>query len=306
MRAIGPLPVLVALVSLLGTNGSAAFAQPSGPTADHVATGDAAWAGRAEGAPAGEPGRAAPGPVGRAVTAYEAAVAADPDDLEARWKLLRALYFQGEHVARGADARREVFDRGRRAAEAALDRLAARVGGREALEELAPAERAARLARVPEAASIHLWAAIHWGLWGDASGRFAAARQGVAGKIRDYAETALALDETLEDAGPHRVLGRLHTLAPRIPFFTGWIDRDRAVAELERAVALAPEMPLNRLYLAEALLEHAPEGRNGRRAEAVGHLRALLRRPPDPEFAVEEAAARRQAREILARAQRSP
>jgi hypothetical protein len=264
---------------LLWTSGTPAVRAAGPAAARHVAAGDAAWAARAEGAPADDPGRAAPGPIGRAISAYEAAVAADADDLEARWKLLRALYFQGEYVARGDDARREVFDRGRQAAEAALERLEDRAG------------------RVPEAAAIHYWTAVHWGLWGDAFGRLAAARQGVAGKIRDHAEAALALDPTLENAGARRVLGRLHALAPKIPFFTGWIDREVAIAELERAVAEGPAEPLNRLYLAEAILEHAPE----RQAEALRHLRDLLRRPADPERRVEEAAARRAARERLRR-----
>jgi len=299
MRSVPRLPALVLALGSpwlwLGAGPPALAADP--PAGRHLAAGDASWAGRAEGAPAGEPGRAAPGPIAETIAAYDAAVAAEPGNLEARWKLLRALHFQGEHVARGAEARREVFDRGRRAAEAALDRLAARAGGREAVDGLAPSARAARLARVPEAVAIYAWAAVHWGLWGDAFGRLAAARQGVGTKIRDYAETALALDEAYEEAAPHRILGRLHTLAPRIPFVTGWVDRDRAIAELERAVALAPEQPLNRLYLAEALLEHAPK----RRAEALDQLRALLRRLPDPDRKVEEAAARQTARELLER-----
>jgi tetratricopeptide (TPR) repeat protein len=264
---------------------------------ESLAAGDGWFARRAEGAPAPEAGRAAPGPIGRAIDAYEEAVAADPGNLEARWKLLRALYYQGEHVAEGTDARREVFDRGRRAAEEALDRLAARVGGREALDELPPRERAARLAGVPEAGRTYFWAAVHWGLWGDAFGRLAAARQGVAGTIRDLAETARALDERYENGGAHRVLGRLHALAPKIPFFTGWIDRDRAVAELRRALALGPDDPLNRLYLAEALLEHRPESR----AEALEHLRALLAQPADAGRPVEQGNAKRAAREVLAR-----
>jgi tetratricopeptide (TPR) repeat protein len=289
-----PRPLLVWLaLALLGA--AAPVRAAAGVAAAHLAAGDEWWARRAEGAPAGAPGRAAPGPVGQAIAAYEQAVEADPADLEARWKLLWALYFEGEHVARGADGRREVFDRGRRAAEAALDRLAARLGGRAAYDRLAPAARAERLAGVSEAVAIHCWAAVHWGLWGDAFGRLAAARQGVAGKVRDYGETALALDPAYEQGASHRVLGRLHALAPKVPFVTGWIDRGRAVAELERAVAVGPDEPLNRLYLAEALLEHRPD----RRAEALGQLRTLLERPPRRSRPVEDADARRQARELL-------
>ncbi len=265
-----------------------------------IAAGDQAWARRAEGAPADDPGHAAPGPVGQAIAAYRKAIEAAPDDLEARWKLLRSLYFEGEFVARGNDERQKVFDQGRQAAEAALDRLASRAGGRAALDDLDPAERARRLADVPEAARLYSLAAAHWGLWGDAFGRWAAARQGVAGKVRDYALTAIALNGTVDGAAPHRILGRLHTLAPRIPFFTGWVDRDKAVEELRLAVRMAPEEPLNHVYLADAILQFHPE----RRAEAVAELQALLDRPPNPENPIEEASARRQARELLEQASR--
>jgi len=288
----------IPLFVLLAAGLSAAAPPVAAATADElVAAGDDWFARRAEGAPAPEAGRAAPGPIGRAIEAYADAVAAEPTNLEAHWKLLRALYYQGEHVAEGAEARREVFDRGRLAAEEALGRLAARAGGRELLDALDPEDRAGRLGAIPEAAPTYFWAAVHWGLWGDAFGRLAAARQGVAGTIRDYAETARALDESYENGGPHRILGRLHALAPKIPFFTGWIDRDRAVAELRRALALGPDEPLNRLYLAEALLEHRPE----RRAEALELLRGLLAEEAGERRAVELGSARRVAREVLAR-----
>lgn len=288
----------IALVVLLAAALSAAAAPVAAATAEErLAAGDGWFARRAEGAPAPEAGRAAPGPIGRAIDAYEEAVAAEPTNLEAHWKLLRALYYRGDHVAEGTDERREVFDRGRRAAEEALGRLAARAGGRQLLDALSPEDRAARLARIPEAGPTYFWAAVHWGLWGDAYGRLAAARQGVAGTIRDYAETARALNESYENGGPHRILGRLHALAPKIPFFTGWIDRDRAVAELTRALALGPEDPLNRLYLAEALLEHRPE----RRAEALELLRKLVAEEAGARRPVELGAAKRAAREVLAR-----
>lgn len=295
MRRSRPLIAHLALAVAFGT---ATTAPVAATTAENpLAAGDAWFARRAEGAPAPEAGRAAPGPIARAIDAYEEAVAAAPTNLEAHWKLLRALYYQGEHAAEGEDARREVFDRGRQAAETALGRLAARAGGRQLVDALEPEERAARLARVPEAGPMYFWAAVHWGMWGDAVGRLAAARQGVAGTIRDYAETALALNESYENGGPHRVLGRLHALAPKIPFFTGWIDRDRAIAELRRAKALGPDDPLNRLYLAEALLEHRPE----RRAEALELLRALLSQPADADRPVELGSARRAAQEALDR-----
>ncbi len=236
----------------------------------------------------------------RALGAYREAVEADSDDLRARRGLLRALYFRGEHLAAGAEARREVFDRGKRAAEEALARLAVAAGAEpEDFRELAPEERAARLraaeVSAEEAGALYFWSAVHWGLWGDAYGRFAAAREGVAGTVRDDARTALALAPAVERAGPHRVLGRLHAEAPQIPFFTGWVDRKRAIAELERAVELAPDEPLNRLYLAEALLAHRP----GRREDALAQLRAVRELPVEPPRAVETQSARERALQLL-------
>lgn len=308
--ARSPRALLVPLLGVVLCSASAsASAQlrpdpslPSSAADRALAAGDRAWAERGRETDGGW--RADPGAVARAVEGYARAVETAPDSLVARCKLLAALYFEGEHVAVTADERREVFDRGKDAAEAALGRMASLAGlGAEHLRAPDPEARAQRLVGAGisrHAAALYFWSAVHWGLWGDAYGRLAAAREGVAGRVRDDALTAMALDSTVERAGPHRVLGRLHAEAPKIPFFTGWVDRDRAISELERAVELAPDEPLNRLYLAEALLAHRP----ARSPDARAQLRAILDRPVVPPRAVEDASARRRARELLEEAQR--
>jgi len=262
--------------------------------ADPVAAGDAAWARRAEGH---QGGRAAAGPINEAVTAYERAVKEQPARLEASWKLLRALFFKGEHVAQSNEDKQKVFGHGKEVAEATIDRLAQKVGGRAKLDAMTPAQAAKALAGVPEAAPVILWAGVHWGLWGDAFGRVAAARQGVGDKVRRYAETGIALNETYDEAAGHRLLGRLHDLAPKIPFFTGWIDHDKAVTELRRAVALAPANFLNQLYLAEAILDH----QSAKAAEAKEILRKLIAKAPRPEWQVEDEKALAEAKARLAK-----
>ena len=246
-----------------------------------LARGDAAWARRAEGSTGA---RAAPGPIAEAAAAYEAAVAADPASLEARWKLVRARWYEGDYATPDPEAKKAIFARGRDASEQALDRLAAAVGGRAKLDGMEPAEAARALAAVPEAKPVLYWSAALWGVWGDAYGRMAAARQGVASKVRWRAQVVEILDPAFERGGPPRVLGRLHALAPRFPFVTGWIDRDFAIAELKRAVALAPEDTFNRLYLAEALAEYRPAAT----AELRAQLDALARMEPSPERLVED------------------
>jgi len=248
---------------------------------DSLAAGDAAWARRVEGH---QGDHALPGPINEAVAAYERAVKEQPDRLEGTWKLLRALHYKGEYATSKQDGKQQVFARGKEVAEAGIDRLARQVGGRQKLDAMTPAQAAKALSGTPEAKPLFLWAAVHWGLWGDVFGRLAAARQGVGDRVRRYAEILNALDERYEDAAGHRILGRLHTLAPKVPFFTGWVDRDKAVAELRRAVALGPDNLDNHLFLAEALLEHQKD----KSAEAREILRRLLARQPAPELVVEQ------------------
>ncbi len=262
---------------------------------DPIAAGDAAWARRAEGH---QGDRAQPGPVNEAVAAYERAVKEQPDRLEGSWKLLQALHYKGDFATPGKEGKQQAFARGKEVAEAALDRLAKKIAGsREKLDTMTPAQAAKAVSAVPEAKPLFLWASVHWGLWGDVFGRMAAARQGVGDKVRRYSETLIALDERYENAGGHRILGRLHTLAPKVPFVTGWVDRDKAVSELRKAVALGPDNWDNQLFLAEALFEYQP----AKAAEARDILRRLLARRPTPELAVEQERTLVNARALLAK-----
>lgn len=257
---------------------------------DPIASGDAAWARRAEGR---QGDRAAAGPIAEAVAAYERAVREQPDRLEGYWKLLRALHYQGDYAVHSREGKQKVFGRGREVVEAALERMGRRVGKK--LDELPPAQVAKLVSGIPEAPPIFLWGGIHWGLWADVYGRIAAARQGAGDEIRRYGEIAVALDERYDRAAGHRLLGRLHTLAPKIPLVTGWVDRDKAISHLRRAVALAPEDLYNQIYLADALLQHQP----GKAAEAREILRRVLQRKPDPARVVEDERALAEARALL-------
>lgn len=261
---------------------------------DPLSAGDAAWARRAEGR---KGARAAAGPIDQAIAAYQKATAARPAELPAYWKLLRAIHFKGEFVASTPQAKQEVFGRGREVSEAALDQLGKHVGGRKKLDAMEPAAAAKALAGVPDAAPIFLWAGVDWGLWGDAFGKLAAARQGVGDRTRRYGEVVLAIDERFDEAGGHRLLGRLHTLAPKIPFVTGWVSRDEAVSHLRRAVELAPRNPYNHLYLADALLQYQP----AKKAEALQILRRVAAHQPDPERVVEQSQPVAEAKALLAK-----
>lgn len=240
--------------------------------------------------------RALPGPIEKSIDYFQSALEIDPDNREARWMLLRALYFKGEYVCEEKDEKLAIFEEGIEVADSGRAQLLSAVGYRGDEKALTAAQIAAALETEPEAAEIYFWSAAHWGLWGRYRGKIAAARQGVATRVRDYAEVASLLDESLEEAGGHRILGRLHAEAPRLPFFTGWVDHDEAIRQLERAAEIDPDALLTKLFLAEALLDYRPK----RRPEAIELLETVAQSSPDPEMLVEETKTIADARELLA------
>ena len=260
---------------------------------DLMARGDAAYLRRAE----GHTGAVAQAePVGEAISAYEELLTQDPENLEARWKLLRSLYFQGEHVLQDDDERLALYETAREIADMGREQLALAAGLGDDPDSMKTDKLAAALADTTDSAQIYFWSAVHWGLWGQYRGKMAAAKEGVAKKIRNFSEVVIEIDEEMEEAGGHRVLGRLHSEAPKLPFFTGWVNRKTAVSELRRGIELAPDALLTRYYLAEALLEHFPD----QEQEALNLLNDLAQREPDPAFVVEQTQVIEDAKTLLA------
>lgn len=285
MKTLAPLLALTLLLSSV----SPVPAQDL----DLMARGDAAYLRRAE----GHSGAVAQAePVGEAVSAYEQLLTQDPENLEARWKLLRSLYFQGEHVLQDDDERLALYETAREIADMGREQLALAAGLGDDPDSMKTDKLAAALADTTDSAQIYFWSAVHWGLWGQYRGKMAAAKEGVAKKIRNFSDVVIEIDEEMEEAGGHRVLGRLHSEAPKLPFFTGWVNRKTAVSELRRGIELAPDALLTRYYLAEALLEHFPD----QEQEALNLLNDLVQREPDPDFVVEQTQVIEDAKTLLA------
>lgn len=263
-----------------------------------LARGDAAWADRARGQQDGVPRGA---PVFDAIAAYETAIEAEPDRLEARWKLLRALHFAGEFVEQEKEAKRRLFERATRSAEGSMEWLASRLEGGDRLDEVDLAEAEARIGAaglsIDDVARLHFWTGIDWGAWSQTVGLFSAVRQGVAKRLHRHTTIAVRLEPGYDEGGPLRLLGSLHAQLPKVPFLTGWVDRDEALPLVGRAFEMFPDNPGNQLLLATTLLELAPE----RRTEAVGLLQEVIASEPRPTMLVEDLAIERQARERLER-----
>jgi hypothetical protein len=264
--------------------------QPGPKTADI----DRLWALRAEGSTGG---RALSGPIDLVTEACRAALAAEPDSLEVRWRLMRALYFKGEHTTNDVPEKRTVFGEGRTVAEQTLALLRSEAG-REAHRDLTrgtPVELVPYVKRNAAAVPSFLWAAVDWGKWALAFGKTAAVKQGAASKIRDYAQAVILLDPAYDGGGGYRVLGRLHHQTPAVPFFTGWASRAQALKNLRLAVEAGPRNLVGRQFLAEATWEYEP----ARRAEARAMLEKILIESPEPDYLVENRKTQEEAAQLL-------
>ena len=220
-----------------------------------------------------------------ATRAYETASEA-ADSAEARWKLARALVFQGTCTEIEPSARQAVYEKARRVSEDGIrivERRAKRIGAKE-FDVLFPEEIASLVRKDTDAAPVFYWAAVSWGQWALARGKEEATKLGAAQKIRDYAAILIALDPAFEDGGGYRILGRLHDQAPRMQVETEWVSRDEAVRNLRLAIKADARNFANRLYLAEALARGTP----AERAEAVRIAQGLVSDAPSPTRLVEE------------------
>jgi tetratricopeptide (TPR) repeat protein len=268
----------------------------SGARASDVDLGDSAWERRAEGEQDGLP---RPVPIREAVDFYQRALAADPGRQEARWKLLRALHFAGEFAPLDEGDARQIFERAREVAETGLELLADQVHSGVRLDELDPEAIPGRLESTGVAASnvarLYFWSAINWGAWSRSVGLLSAVRNGVARRLHRYTLVTIALEPDYDDGGALRLLGRLHAELPRVPFLSGWVDRERALPLTERAYSLAPANPGNRLLLALTLLDLAPQ----RTAEALDLLHQVGQLTPRSSMRIEDLAMRKEAQDRL-------
>ena len=259
-----------------------------------VAEGDQQWALRAEGHSGGH---AQPAHTDAAIAAYQRAIAANGNDLDAYAKLLRTYRFKGVYVASSEDAKKTIFSDAKAAGEkalAVLDKLLAAKGvtspTKATEKQVADAARA-----IPNAGQVFFWDAVNWGEWALVYGKMAAVRQGAADRIKRESTIALLIDPKLEGGGPGRVLGRLHDQTPHVPFLTGWASSKEAVKYLNESLKLDPTNKITRVFLAEAMVSNDSDTK----PQAVQMLKEMIAAPNDPNYLVEQEAATEDARRLL-------
>jgi tetratricopeptide (TPR) repeat protein len=274
---------ILGLVSLLAP---AALAQ----TAD----GDQHWNQRAEGR---QGARAAVQHVDAAIAAYQKAIAANPNDLDARWKLLRAYRFKGAYTTSNNDQKKAIYAMAKKAGEdavALIDRQLTAKGLKSVTKatekQVADAARA-----IPGAGETYLWDAVNWGEWALAYGKMAAVREGAADRIKREATIAMLIDPKLEGGSPARVLGRLHDQTPHVPFITGWASSKEAVKFLNESLKVDPQNKITRVFLAEAMVDND----SNTKPQAVQMLKETIAAPVDPAYEVEQLTAVEDAKALL-------
>jgi tetratricopeptide (TPR) repeat protein len=196
-----------------------------------------------------------------AAAIWEARLTGGTRDFEAAWKLSRACYWLGGHVAAGQ--RRSQYERGIEAGRRAVSIDAARPDG-------------------------HFWLAANMGTLAESFGLRAGLRY--RGPVKRELETVLAIDPSYGEGLADRGLGRWYL---RVPGLFGGSKR-RSVEHLQRAMTYDPSAAATHLFLAETYIAI------GRRAEAAQELERVLEAPLHPDWIPEVLEFKQRAATLLA------
>lgn len=162
----------------------------------------------------------------------------------------RAFYFKGVHSGDDNKTKMLLFNSGQAKADAA-----------EAITQ--------------DYSEAPYYAGINLGRWAEANGIIASLTKVSA--LKAYMNNAISTDRktrdgkpaaTIDGYGPNRVFGRMYQ---KLPFFAGG-SRSKAIDYYTKAVAGAPNLALNTVYLADILIHG---GSNADKAEATKKLNQL-------------------------------
>jgi tetratricopeptide (TPR) repeat protein len=185
----------------------------------------------------------------QAARIWETRLTKDPRDFESAWKLARACYWLGGHVA--ADDRRTQFERGIEAANKAV-------------------------ALQPNRAEGHFWLAADMGAMAEGFGLRAGIKY--RGPIKKALETVLMIDPGFQQGSADRALGRWYLKVPRL--FGG--SKDKSVEYLKRSLGYDANSTATHFFLAETYLEM------DKKDDARRELQAVLAAPLDPQWTPED------------------
>ncbi|MCH8902784.1 MAG: hypothetical protein IIA45_02580 [Bacteroidetes bacterium] len=223
------------------------------------------WAKRADGAVGTN---AKTGPISNAINYFEKAIKNRSVEEEVAIELIRSYYFKATFVPMSKDRRKEIYNKGRIFGENMIKKY-------------------------PDSAPLKFWLAAHWGKWAQAYGALAAAKEGVADKIRSLSEDVIRLDPTYYDGGGYQILGLVHQYTPRIPFLLTWPSNNEALIYMKRATKISPNHIGNNFCLAKLLFK------KGQRVKAIIILEKTVKLKPRQNKLIEDRYSIAQAEALL-------
>ncbi|HEX4567505.1 MAG TPA: TRAP transporter TatT component family protein [Vicinamibacterales bacterium] len=184
----------------------------------------------------------------------------NPNDFESAWKLARARYWLGGHVAE--KDRKSMLESGIEAGRTAV--------------RIAPGK--------PDG---HFWIAANMGALAESFGL----RQGLKykGEVKSELETVLRIDPGFLEGSADRALGRWYSEVPRL--FGG--GNKESEAHLRKSLTYNPQSTITLYFLAETLLDE------GKKNDARKTLQQVLDAPLDPDWAPEDREFKGKARKLL-------
>ena len=218
--------------------------------------------------------KASVGPINQAIAVYDKATA-DPHYVEARWKLMRALYFKGAYTGLDEESRKAVFEKARKVGDDAIAIFESSLEERgiKGFIEFGPDfARGQPEGPVRRRAHVLLGRRDPRASGRSPSGQIDAARKGAADKIRDCGLTVIGIDiavrggRGLPDRGSHSTTRRRGSRSSP----AGSPDDD-AVKYLRLAYQVSARNFANRAVPRRGAPPRRREGPGrGRRARGVG------------------------------------
>ena len=177
----------------------------------------------------------------QALALYDALITEDTQkSTDLQWKAARAAWWWGTTL-KNKDEKIKLFERGIEYGKTAVE-------------------------RAPDSVESQFWLGANYASYGHDKGAFTSL--GLISKIRATMESVDKIDEKYQSGGGHRILGILDYSVPGI--MGG--NKKRALDHLQRALALDPEHPVTRFYIADF---YASTGEKDKARAALKELDAL-------------------------------
>ena len=186
-----------------------------------------------------------PSLIGEAINEFLIAMKSPEKELDAGVFLLKCYYFKGKFVSQNDDKKKDIYSKGKVLGEKLINLY-------------------------PESVSVHYWYLVNLGSWAEIYGTMSAAREGVAGIMRNVSKKIIKVDPNYSDGGGYFMLGAVHFKAPYIPFVLSWPSNDKALEYLNLAYNTGDSTPSQTVYLSRAL------HKNGQEKKAISLLSSLL------------------------------